>query len=390
MTEPQTPVPEVDRRPLQTVALVLFVCIGTVFVLVQWRAILLPIVVAVVVWYIILALAKVFAILPIPNVLLPRRVCLAAAILTVFATGAVFVELIAHSVTALQVAAPRYEVQIEALMEQGARLIGLEEAPSLEKLQEDFDLASLAGTAVSSATSLFFDTLLVFAYVVFLLVQQRYLPNKLRYLVPDDARRARLEAVFRQISKEIQTYLAVMTLLAVVTGVITYIVLALVGIDFAVLWSLIIALFSFIPTIGTAFGIVFPALIALLQFDTITPFLVVLISLGTLQLLLNNVAQPVLMGRSMNVSPFVILVSLAVWGWIWGIVGAVLSVPITVAMMIILARFPATRPVAVILSLDGEIEHRPLTPPRRPRSFGVRWRWLRTRIAQTPAGRIFR
>jgi predicted PurR-regulated permease PerM len=98
-----------------------------------------------------------------------------------------------------------------------------------------------------------------------------------------------------------------------------------------------------------------PALLTLVQFDHLTPFLVVLFVIGTIQIVMANVIEPAVMGRSLNLSPLVVIVSLMVWGNIWGVVGMFLCVPITVVLMIVFAHFETTRPVAVLLSADGRI-----------------------------------
>jgi predicted PurR-regulated permease PerM len=111
----------------------------------------------------------------------------------------------------------------------------------------------------------------------------------------------------------------------------------------------------FIPTIGTPLAILGPALFALVQFETLTPFLIVVLGNLALQLVLANFIEPTMMGRSLNLSPFVSIVALVVFGAIWGLVGMVLCVPILVSIVIVLAHFERTRGLAILLSAKGEI-----------------------------------
>ena len=137
-------------------------------------------------------------------------------------------------------------------------------------------------------------------------------------------------------------------------------------VDFAGFWAVIIFLLNYIPTIGSLLGILFPALLALVQFDTFVPFLIVTPSLAVIQVFIGNFLEPMMMGSSLNISPFATLVSLAVWGSIWGMPGMFLCVPITVIAMIIFAHFPRTRPITVMLSTDGRVawgESEPRPPP---------------------------
>lgn len=343
------------NRSLLNYCLILIISIGVVFVLMQWHHIFIPIAIAVTIWYVINALAQALGRISVAGVRPPRLVCTAGAVVTVIAASVVLTELIVDSVRAFQTAAPRYEQQLHAILQKYAMIANLDQAPTVKQIISGLNIENLATSLAASAASIFFNALIIFFYVLFLMVQQKYMPKKLRLMIRDENRRQVVEAMIARIQHDIQSYIGVMAFLAIVTGAVTYLVLRLVGVDFAVLWSVVIALFSFIPTIGTVFGIAFPSLIALLQFDTFTPFLIVLATLGAAQIILNNFAQPALMGRSLNLSPVVILAALAVWGTIWGVTGAILCIPITVATMIVFSQFEATRSVAVLLSQDGEI-----------------------------------
>ena len=113
--------------------------------------------------------------------------------------------------------------------------------------------------------------------------------------------------------------------------------------------------FYYIPTVGSILAIVAPAVLTLVQFDSLTPFLVVLLVFGTIQIVTANVVEPAVMGSTLNLSPLVVILSLAVWGTMWGVVGMFLCVPIMVVGLIVLAQFEATRPLAVLMSADGRI-----------------------------------
>jgi AI-2 transport protein TqsA len=142
------------------------------------------------------------------------------------------------------------------------------------------------------------------------------------------------------------------------TGAISYAILLVVGVDFAAFWGFVIFLLNYIPTIGSMLGILLPTLLAVVQFATIGPVLAVIIGGGATQFLIGNIIEPRLMGTSLNISPLVVLISLAVWGSIWGLAGMFLSVPLTMIAMIVFSYFRPTRPIAIMLSGNGEIETR--------------------------------
>ncbi|MCY4481175.1 MAG: AI-2E family transporter, partial [Rhodospirillales bacterium] len=212
---------------------------------------------------------------------------------------------------------------------------------------------------------------LILVYMLFLFVEQGSFDRKMKALFPDPEREERVHKILSQMTQEIQNYLWIKTFTSALTAGLSYAVLVSVGLDFAGFWVVIIFLLNYIPTIGSLLGILFPALLALVQFDTFVPFLIVTPSLAVIQVFIGNFLEPMMMGSSLNISPFATLVSLAVWGSIWGIPGMFLCVPITVIAMIIFAHFPRTRPIAIMLSTDGRVawgesEPRPPPDPRPP------------------------
>ena len=116
-------------------------------------------------------------------------------------------------------------------------------------------------------------------------------------------------SILTHAQEDIQTYLWIKTVTSTITGMVSYGVLLTVGVDFAGFWAFTIFMLNFIPTIGSIIATLFPALLALIQFDTIGPFLVVLIGVGAIQVIVGNFLEPKLMGNSLNVSPFVVMMS---------------------------------------------------------------------------------
>ena len=114
----------------------------------------------------------------------------------------------------------------------------------------------------------------------------------------------------------------------------TAIVLSIVGVDYPIVWGLFVFLFNFIPSIGSAAALVFPVLFSLVQFDSVSVMILVLALMAIIQTLAFNVAEPMILGRSLNL---LILISVLVWGYIWGIVGMLLSVPLTAIIKIIIS-----------------------------------------------------
>jgi predicted PurR-regulated permease PerM len=196
---------------------------------------------------------------------------------------------------------------------------------------------------------------IILVYVLFLLVEQGSFNAKLEAIVTNPERRDHVRRMIERINADVRTYIWIKTLLSVLTGGVSYVVMLIAGVDFAEFWAVIIFLLNYIPTIGSILGIVFPAVLALVQFNTLGPFLIVLVGISATQIVVGNVLEPRMMGKTLNLSPVVILFSLALWGSIWGIIGMFLCVPITAIAMIVMAQFRQTRPLAIFLSANGEV-----------------------------------
>jgi predicted PurR-regulated permease PerM len=132
--------------------------------------------------------------------------------------------------------------------------------------------------------------------------------------------------------------------------------MAVFGVEFAVFWAIVIAVVNYIPYVGSAIGTAFPVALALVQFSDINAVLLLLAALIAAQVVVGNVIEPQVMGGSMNLSPYVILIALTAWTSLWGVAGAIFSVPITAIMVIVFSEFTRTRPLAVLLSRDGRID----------------------------------
>jgi len=169
--------------------------------------------------------------------------------------------------------------------------------------------------------------------------------------------------IIDHIKKDIKTYFVIKTLISLATGITSYIIFISFGVDFALFWAFLIFLLNYIPTIGSIIAVIFPVIFSLLQFEswTITIFLGIFLT-GT-QMFYGNFLEPKLQGNRLNLSPLIIIFSLLFWGQIWGVVGMLLCVPIMVMINIVLAHIPATRPIAILLSEQGNVR---FTPPKEP------------------------
>ncbi len=181
--------------------------------------------------------------------------------------------------------------------------------------------------------------------------------------------RAKAERAFRQprhgqelvtsaraITEKFQRYLWARTMAAVLQGVAVTLLSWALGLDLALVWGLLAFLLNFIPTIGSVLAVIPPTLFALVQFDGAGRALGVLAAMSALQLVMGNYLDPLIQGKLLKLSPVVVLVSIVFWGWVWGIPGALLGVPIMVGVVIACDHYPATRWIARFLVAEPEGE----------------------------------
>ena len=316
---------------------------------------LIPLAVALMLWFLIDALADGLGRIPVFGRFIPQRWSIALALLTIVGIGALFVNVIAVNVAAVASNAALYEQNLQNLVHRVTDLFEIDEVPSVNQMFASIDIQGLIVSFAGTVGSFAGNAGIVLVYVFFLLAEEQFFDRKLKALFPDERREKKARSILLQISSDVKAYVWIMTLMSMATGLVSYIAMQIVGLDFAEFWAFLIFLLNFIPTIGSILGIVFPTLLALVQFETFGPFLFVLVTIGATQVIIGNVIQPRLMGSRLNISPLVVILSLFAWGAIWGIAGMFLCMPITVILMIIFSYFPRTRPIAILLSADGNI-----------------------------------
>jgi len=202
-------------------------------------------------------------------------------------------------------------------------------------------VANTAGSAISTAG----DFLVILFVAIFMLLEAQGLPGKLRRAAGDpDADLSR----YNQALESVYQYLSVKTWLSLLTGVLVAIFLAIVGVDYPILWGLVAFLFNYIPNIGSIIAAVPATLLALVQMGW-DGALIVVAGYVTLNMVIGNVIEPRVMGQKMGISPLVVIVSLIFWNWILGPIGMLLSVPLTTVVKIWLEHTEDGRPIAVLL-----------------------------------------
>lgn len=196
----------------------------------------------------------------------------------------------------------------------------------------------------------FFSTfVLIFVFLVFMLSGRGKLKGKVERSFSHQ-RALKINQIIDKIDRQVQKYLIIKTGIGFLSGTVTMVVLLAFGVDFAVLFGFLTFLLNFIPSLGSITSMGLASIIAAFQFGSIFPALWMLLVLVGLDAVIANVLEPKLMGQGLGLSPLVVLFSLFFWGWLWGIPGMVLAVPLMAVIKIVCANVPALIPVAELMS----------------------------------------
>ena len=346
-----------DRLQAIVYGALLAVIIG--WVLFIGRPVFVPMVFGVIVAYIIIGLSRGLRRVPAVGRWLPPWLCYIASIAAILGAITAGVVLVVNNIGRVVQLVPQYEQKLLQMIQRGAELLRIETAPTWTALRdqvlEQISTKAIIGSTVVSVSAVVATLVVVLLYVTFLLVEKRVFPQKLQNLSDNPEDVSRVKQVLDSISTRVGQYLALKTLVSMILGAISWAIMAAFGVEFAGFWAVLITVLNYVPYIGSFLGVLFPVAWAIVQFGDIGTVITLLILLSSAQFVIGNFLDPWLLGNSLNLSPFVILASLTIWGALWGIPGAFLAVPITSVLAIILSEFTGTRPIAVLMSRGGDL-----------------------------------
>jgi len=261
-------------------------------------------------------------------------------------------------------AVPRYVDRFSSILSRITAIVGDENYAAAEAAIQDIRIGDFLGGAMSSAGTFLSGLFLVLLYIPFMFLERGPMQKKIDLASPNKDMAAGFCEMLDGISVGLQRYVGIKTFVSVLTGAATYAITRPVGLDFAETWAVLAFALNFIPTIGSILGVLLPSLVALVQFDTFTPVLIVVGGYGLAQFVTGKILEPSLTGRTLNLSPLAVILALTFWGAIWGMAGAFLSVPITVCTLIVLSHIPEARGLAILMSGDGKLMGRSQTEGR--------------------------
>ncbi|PQO23694.1 AI-2E family transporter [Rhodobacteraceae bacterium WD3A24] len=286
-------------------------------------------------WRITNWLASVFAVLIIASVLLTLSGVVLAQLNTVLSTTLTYAD-----------QGQRAIAQMFSWMGEDVEEAVLSSIRSIE-------VSGYVRTAAGQAGDLLSATVLVILFVGFLFAERVWFDTKLENLMKDPEQAARVSRLIGSINRRVNHYLMVKTAVSAVTGVLIFVVMRVMNMEFAAAMGIFTFVLNYIPNVGSIAATLMVALVAYVQAGDPSTALLIFVLSGMIQFVMGNVIDPMLMGRALRLSSFGIIISLAFWGAVWGIPGMFLAVPIMVAVMLVCSQFETLRPVAVLLSREG-------------------------------------
>jgi predicted PurR-regulated permease PerM len=322
-------------------------------VLQDLRALLLP-----------FAIAVLFSILfhPVVTALNQRKVPVAFSLLAVLAlfgsTMFVLGGLLYSSALPLIQELPEYQDKLDQTINNAGILLG-DIIRTLGLKAEHIDLRTVLGVttvtadAISTTLLSFIDFLgkaaLVLLFMLFMLAGTGELQAKVLKAYPSELAKAINTGLYK-IGVKVRRYLVIRILLSGLTGLLTLLLLWILGVGFPVFWGFLAFLLSFIPTVGSLLAVGLPIIFALLQFDQLTRPVLVILLLSIVHMVMGNVVQPKLMATTLNLSPLLVLVALIFWGLLWGPWGMILAIPLTTTIKIVFENIETLKPISLLMS----------------------------------------
>jgi predicted PurR-regulated permease PerM len=326
--------------------------------LTYFEGLIKPLVISVLMWFIIDKTKALICKIPLGRKRIPPTLGVILAVFLIIVVVFGIIEALSHNIRSMLVLLPdaleQFNLKISH-MGPGQRY------PRLVEVVEDsfkgFDPSGILSSLMDSLTSYVTTAFVVLVYVIFFFMEEAKQRLKLGKLFSteeiqiDTARRT-----FRKIGATVQAYIWQKTVISFITGALSYLVLLILGVDQAFFWSFLIFILNFIPYLGPLISSLLPALFAVIQTAVPIQFLYVFGGLMLIQIILGNFVEPKIMGKGTNLGPVTVIIALAFWSMLWGIVGMILAIPIASVTVIVLSNYKSTRPLALLLSESGDID----------------------------------
>ena len=327
-----------------------------VVILYYGQSIIIPFIFALLLWFTVRILSSLADKVPFFERYFPKWIKKLISTAILFFAITFFAQVVISSVNTITKSHQNYDENIELIIEKINMQFGIDTKSWVDNNIKNIEVGQLIKSLLDALSSIVGNAFMIILFAIFIFIEETNFQSKIKQLIdrsPDKF--SKLNATLSKIEWSIARYLGIKTIVSLLTGILSFIILKIVGVHYAVFWAFLIFLLNFIPTIGSLLATIFPAIFCLLQFGEFTQCLMVFFIVGSIQVFIGNFLEPKWMGNSMNISPLIAIIALVFWGAIWGTTGMILSIPITVILIIICSQFQSTKPIAMLLSEKGKI-----------------------------------
>lgn len=321
----------------------------TLFLLKALSTLLIPFAIALLLFFMSTGLLRLIQKIHIAKIILIPAISLSVFSL-LFTFGLILFSSTKEFIQLAPVYASRFSSIFETVMH---KIFSLHDKQSLLE-QLDWSMlikpvSNLLSTSFSSFTLFFGNLLLIVIILTFMLAGKNAFMNRICAAYSQE-KADTISHFLRSIERNISLYLLIKTVVSAGTALLCTIAMSLFNLDLAIFFGFLIFILNFIPNLGSIIASVCPILMAFLQFGFSLNFILMSLSIMVIQFIIGNVIEPRITGQGLNISPLVIIFSLLLWGWLWGIIGMMLAAPMTSVMQIIFSYFERTRPLAILMS----------------------------------------
>lgn len=340
---------------MNRIASIIITVIAVVITLIYGQQLLIPFVFALLLWFLVREIRNQLERIPFIKKAFPSWVKSVLTSVVILAILAGVSKILTTNINALAKSYPLYEKNINDIVLLINDTFSINLMEMIQSNARDFDFGAILGSILNSLTDILGNAFMILIYMLFIFLEEANFDTKLRAIFKDEKQYNQVAEILQKVGNSVTQYIGLKTLVSLITGVVSYIALLLIGIDSPAFWAFLIFMLNFIPTVGSLVATVFPALFCVLQFGDLFHGTITLVIVGAIQVIVGNLIEPKLMGNSLNLSSLVAIAALAFWGSIWGVTGMILSIPITVIIVIICSQFESTKAIAILLSEKGKI-----------------------------------